>query len=233
MTDFNNNFKLFARDKGLSTTLFSDYQRFANNYISPTITEERRMNVAQMDVFSRLFMDRILFIGTGIDSDVANIINCQLLFLQAENPEKDITVYINSPGGSVYDGMSIYDLFNFISCPVATTCCGLAASMAAVLLSSGEKGHRTSLPNSRIMVHAPIGGGSRETAPDFRIAAKEMEICENMIYRVLSENTGNDYEYIKKICDRDFWLSPEEAVNEHIIDSVIKKNTINNINELD
>lgn len=222
MTKFEKDFNLFAKDKGLSSTLLSDYKKFTNAYVSPTITEERKLNVAQMDVFSRLFMDRILVLGSEIDSDVANIINCQLLFLRAENPDKQITVYINSPGGSVYDGMSIYDLFNFVSCPIATTCFGTAASMAAVLLSSGTKGMRTALPHSQVMVHAPIGG-HRATAPDFKIVAREMEKCEDMIYRVLSENTGKDYEYIKAMCERDHWLTAEEAVAEGLIDKVIKK----------
>lgn len=222
MNKFENDFGLFAKSNGLPTTKFEDYKKFSNSYINPTIIEERRMNVAQMDVFSRLFMDRILVLGMEIDSDVANIINCQLLFLQAEDPTRDITVYINSPGGSVYDGMSIYDLFNFVSCPVATTCFGTAASMAAVLLSSGERGKRMALPHAQVMVHAPIGG-HRASAPDFKIVAKEMEKCEEMIYRVLADNTGKDYEYIKNMCDRDKWLTADEAVAENLIDQVVKR----------
>jgi ATP-dependent Clp protease protease subunit len=168
-------------------------------------------------------MDRILFLGTGIDSDVANIVNSQLLFLQMDNPNKPITMYINSPGGSVYDGMSIYDVMNFVSCPVGTTCCGTAASMGAVLLAAGEKGKRNALPHSQIMLHAPSGGTGRATAPDFRIAAAEMEKCENMLYTVLANDMGKDFEYVKKICDRDHWLTPEEAVSEGVIDEIIRK----------
>lgn len=223
MNNFEKDYRLFARDNGVSGSMVDGYSKFLDTYIEPTIVEERKLNATQISVFSRLFMDRILFLGTGIDSDVANIINSQLLFLQTENPERQVTMYINSPGGSVYDGMSIYDVMEFITCPVATTCCGTAASMAAVLLAAGEKGLRSALPHSQIMVHAPSSGLGRTTAPDFRIAAAEMEKCERMLYEVLAEKTGKDYEYIKKICDRDYWLRPEEAINECLIDKIIKK----------
>ena len=223
MNNLEKDYRLFARDNGVTGTMVDAYSKFLDTYIEPTIVEERKLNATQISVFSRLFMDRILFLGTAIDSDVANIINSQLLFLQTENPNRDVTMYINSPGGSVYDGMSIYDVMQFITCPVATTCCGTAASMAAVLLSSGEKGKRSALPHSQIMVHAPSSGLGRTTAPDFRIAAAEMEKCEKMLYEVLAENTGKEYEYIKKICDRDYWLTAEESISEGIIDKVIKK----------
>jgi len=224
MNNLEKDFRLFARDKGVSGTMVDGYSKFLDTYIEPTIVEERKLNATQISVFSRLFMDRILFLGTAIDSDVANIVNSQLLFLQTENPNRQVTMYINSPGGSVYDGMSIYDVMQFIDCPVATTCCGTAASMAAVLLSSGEKGMRTALPHSQIMVHAPSSGLGRTTAPDFRIAAAEMEKCEKMLYEVLADNTGKDYEYIKKICDRDFWMVPSEAIEVGLLDKIIKKN---------
>lgn len=223
MNNLEKDFKLFARDRGVSGSLLDSYAKYTDQYIEPTIVEERKLNATQISVFSRLFMDRILFLGTEINSDVANIINSQLLFLQTENPNRQITMYINSPGGSVYDGMSIYDVMEFVTCPVATTCCGTAASMAAVLLASGEHGLRTALPHSQIMVHAPSSGLGRTTAPDFRIAAAEMEKCEKMLYEVLSDKTGKDYEYIKKICDRDYWLTPDEAINEGLIDKIIKK----------
>ena len=224
MDKYYKDFSLFARDRHVSQTMLDDYVKFTDSYIEPTIIEERRLNATQISVFSRLFMERILFLGTAIDSDVANIVNSQLLYLQTENPNKTITMYINSPGGSVYDGMSIYDVSKFVSCPIATTCCGTAASMAAVLLSSGDKGLRNALPHSQIMLHAPSGGvGGRTSAPDFRIAAQEMEKCEKMLYDVLSENMGKDYDYIKNICDRDHWLQPEEAVKEGIIDFIIGK----------
>lgn len=223
MNNLEKDYRLFARDKGVSGTMVDDYSKFLGTYIEPTIVEERKLNATQISVFSRLFMDRILFLGTGIDSDVANIINSQLLFLQTENPNRPVTMYINSPGGSVYDGMSIYDVMEFISCPVATTCCGTAASMAAVLLASGEHDMRSALPHSQIMVHAPSSGLGRTTAPDFRIAAAEMEKCEKMLYEVLAEKTGKEYEFIKKICDRDHWMVPSEAIETGIIDKIIKK----------
>lgn len=216
-------FRLFAKDKGVSHSVIDGYSRFMNRYIEPTIIEERTMNISQISVYSRLFMERILVLGTQIDSDVSNIINTQLLFLETENPNKNITMFINSPGGSVYDGMSIVDTMNIISCPVYTTCMGTAASMGAVLLSSGEKGHRDALPHSQILLHSPSGGTGVVTAPDMRIAAKEMEKCENMLYEVLAENTGKDFEYIKKVCDRDFWLTPKEAIENGVIDSIVQK----------
>ena len=223
MNNFEKDFRLFARDHKVSGTMVDSYGRFVNSYINPTITEERKLNVAQMDVFSRLLMDRILFLGTDIDSDVANIINSQLLFLQTSNDSAPINMYINSRGGSVSDGMSIYDVMKIISCPVSTTCIGTAASMAAVLLSSGEKGNRFALPHSEIMVHAPSGGTGRVTAPDFMIAAREMEKCQNMLYQVLSEETGQPFDHIKEICDRDHWMTPIEAKAEGVIDEILTK----------
>lgn len=214
-------YRLFARDHHVSDNMLTGYENYIAQYIEPTIVEERKLNATQISVFSRLFMDRILFLGTEINSDVANIINSQLLFLNTENPEKQINIYINSPGGSVYDGMSIYDVAKFVTCPISTTCCGTAASMAAVILASGAKGKRNSLPHSQIMLHAPSGGTGRATAPDFRIAAKEMEKCEEMLYRVLAEDTGNDISYIRTICDRDHWLTPQEAIKEGVIDNII------------
>ena len=224
MGNFEKDFKLFASDRGVSSTLMNDYQNvISSQYIEPYIMEERQRNIAQISVFSRMFMERILFLGTEINSDVANIINSQLLYLEMDNPNKPITMYINSPGGSVYDGMSIYDVTKFISCPIHTTCLGTAASMAAVLLSSGDKGHRYALPHSQIMLHSPSGGTGRVTSPDFKIAAKEMEKCETMLYNVLAENMETDYETIKNMCDRDFWMTPEEAVNLKVIDEIIKR----------
>ena len=224
MNNFEKDFTLFAREHKVPTTTFDGYKRMMDAYIEPTIIEERRLNATQISVFSRLFMERILFVGTAIDSDVANIVNSQLLYLQTENPDKKVTMYINSPGGSVYDGMSIYDVAKYITCPVATTCCGTAASMAAVLLASGDNGLRSALPHSQIMLHAPSTATGRTTAPDFRIAAKEMEKCEEMLYGVLAENMDKDVDYIKQICDRDFWLQPEEALKLNVIDKIIKKN---------
>lgn len=224
MENFEKDYRLFARSQGIPSTSVDGYANLMSQYIEPTIVEERQLNVTQISVFSRLFMDRILFLGTGINSDVANIINSQLLFLETQNPEKQINIYINSPGGSVYDGMSIYDVIKFIKSPVATTCCGTAASMGAVLLASGQNGLRSSLPHSQIMLHAPSGDTGRATAPDFRIAAKEMEKCEEMLYRVLADDMGKDISYVRTICDRDHWLTPEEAIKEGVIDKVLSLN---------
>ena len=221
MNNTERDFALFARSNGVPTTTLEGYQKFTNEYVEPYIVEERKLNATQISVFSRLFMDRILFLGTTVTNDVANIVNSQLLYLQMEDPKKDITMYINSPGGSVYDGMSIYDVIKYITCPVGTTCIGTAASMAGVLLAAGEKGKRSALPHSQIMLHAPSGGTGRVTAPDMRIAAQEMEKCENMLYTVIANDTGNDFDYVKSICDRDHWLTPEEAIKEGIIDFVI------------
>lgn len=225
MTDINKDFNLFARANGVPTTTMESYAKQMNSFINPTIIEERRMNVASMDVFSRLFMERILFLGSPIDSDVANIINSQLLFLEMSDPKSPISVYINSPGGSVYDGMSIYDVFNYVSCPIQTTCIGTAASMGAVLLSSGDKGARFALPHSQVMIHQPSqNGGGHITAADMKIAFEEMEKCKDMIYKVLSENTDKPIEEIARLCDRDKWYTAKEAVDFGLIDSVIVKN---------
>lgn len=215
-------FRLFARDHHVSGQLLDDYLK-SNDYIEPTIIEERRLNATQISVFSRLFMERILFLGSEINSDVANIVNSQLLYLQTENPDKPITLYINCPGGSVYDGMSIYDVAKYVSCPISTTCCGMAASMAAVLLSSGDKGKRTALPHSQIMIHQPSGGTGRVQASDMEIAWKEMKKCKDMLYKVLAENTGKTFEEIEALCDRDKWFTADEAVKHGLIDSVIVK----------
>ena len=224
MNDFNRDFKLFSQDYGVSPSVLMDYtSSFKSQYIEPTIMEERQRNVAQLSVFSRLFMERILFLGTEINSDVANIINSQLLYLEMENPSKPITMYINSPGGSVYDGMSIYDTAKLIKCPISTTCMGTAASMGAVLLAGGDKGRRFALPHSQIMLHSPSGGTGRVTSPDMRIAAKEMEKCEKMLYTTLAADMNKDYDYIAKICDRDHWLTPQEAITEGVIDAIISK----------
>lgn len=214
-----NDFEKFAISNGVSSARLN---QFTNSYIEPTIIETNPHHMAAMSVFSKLFTERILFLGCEINSDVANIVNSQLLYL-AMDSDKPIKLYINSPGGSVYDGMSIYDTMKFISCPVETTCLGTAASMGAVLLAGGDKGMRSALPHSQILLHSPSGGTGHVTAPDFRIAAKEMEKCEDMLYKVLASDMGKDYDYVKKVCDRDYWLTPEEAVKEGVIDYIIGK----------
>ena len=230
MTNFEKDFRLFASDHNVSTSAFDDYKRsFDAQYIEPTIVEERRLNATQISVFSRLFMERILFIGTEINSDVANIVNSQLLYLQTENPNKPITMYINSPGGSVYDGMSIYDVCKFISCPIATTCCGTAASMAAVLLSSGDKGLRSALPHSQIMIHEPMAGiPARTKCTDYLIEAEQMKKCKDMLINVLSENAGMDVKEMEEYCSRDKWFFPSECLPNvfgkyGLIDTVIER----------
>lgn len=223
--DLIKDFNSFANSRGISNSVMGDYNKTITQkgyYIEPSIIEENVHYMTQLSVFSRLFMERILFIGTEINSDVANIVNSQLLYLQMTDDKKPITLYINSPGGSVYDGMSIYDTMNFIKCPVHTVCMGTAASMGAVLLAAGEEGKRRALPHSQILLHAPSGGTGRVTAPDMRIAAKEMEKCEDMLYKVLAKHMHKDYDYIKKICDRDFWITPEEGVQLNVIDSIIE-----------
>ena len=216
MTDLEKDYRLFAKDHKVSTTLL-------DSYIEPTIIEERKLNATQISVFSRLFMDRILFLGSEIDSNVANVINSQLLYLEMQNPKKPITLYINSPGGSVADGMSIYDVFKYISCPIITTCLGTAASMGAVLLSSGDKGQRYALPHSSVMIHQPSGGFGRATAADMKIAWDEMKKCKDMLYKILSENTGKSVEEIEELCDRDKWYTAEDAVSNGLIDEIISK----------
>lgn len=222
-------FSLFARDHKVTTTALDDYSKIINsktggNYIEPTIIEERQLNATQISVFSRLFMDRILFLGTEIDSTVANIINAQLLYLSSMNPEKGISLYINSPGGSVSAGLSIYDTMNFVDSEVSTTCMGTAASMGAVLLSSGEKGKRYSLPHSDIMIHQPLSNSGYSQASDIEIHWKEVLKCKNTLYNILSENTGKSFDEIEKACDRDNWFTASEAIEFGLIDKIIKKN---------
>lgn len=219
-------FGLYARDHKISTTTLEDYTKHVNTsarFIEPVIVEERQLNATQISVFSRLFMDRILFLGSEVDSDVANIINAQLLFLASQNPDKDIQLYINSPGGSVTAGLSMYDTMNFISCDVATTCMGMAASMGAVLLSSGTKGKRSALPHSEIMIHQPLSNTGYVQASDMEIHWNEVKKCKNTLYEILSENTGKSFDDIEKACDRNNWFTAAEAAEYGLIDTVIKK----------
>lgn len=192
---------------------------FNNGFISPTITEERKLNVAQMDVFSRLMMDRIIFIGSDIDSNLANIVNAQLLFLDSIN-HNEITIYINSPGGSVYDGLAIYDTIHMINSPVRTVCIGLAASMASILLSCGSK--RCALPHSRIMIHQPLGGVKGQ-ASDILITANEITKLKEELNQILATKTGKALDQIYKDADRDYWMTAEEAKEYGIIDEIITK----------
>lgn len=190
--------------------------------LTPYIMEERRLNVAQMDVFSRLMMDRIIFLGTGIDDQVANIVTAQLLFLESADPSKDIQIYINSPGGSVYAGLGIYDTMQIIKPDVATICTGMAASMGAVLLVAGEKGKRSALKHSRVMIHQP-SGGAQGVASDMEINLREMLKLKQELYDIISHHSGQPYEWVEKSSDRDYWMTSEEAKSYGMVDEVLQR----------
>jgi len=188
--------------------------------MTPYIMEERQMNVTQMDVFSRLMMDRILFLGTAIDDNVANIIQAQLLFLESMDANKDIQIYINSPGGGVYAGLGIYDTMQFIKPKVATICTGMAASMGAVLMGAGEKGMRAALPHARIMIHQPLGGAQGQ-ASDIQITAREILKLKDELYEIISKHSGQPFDRIEKDSDRDYWMTAKEALEYGMIDEIL------------
>ena len=190
--------------------------------MTPYIIEERQLNVAQMDVFSRLMMDRIIFLGTAINDSVANIIQAQLLFLESTDKDKDIQIYINSPGGSVYAGLGIYDTMQFINPNVSTICTGIAASMAAVLLCAGEKGKRSGLTHSRVMIHQPLGGAQGQ-ASDIEITAREIIKLKKELYEIIADHTGQKYDKVYSDSDRDYWMKAPEAKKYGMIDEVLKK----------
>ena len=190
--------------------------------MTPYIIEERQMNVAQMDVFSRLMMDRVMFLGTGIDDQVANVIQAQLLFLQSVDAKRDIQMYINSPGGSVYAGLGIYDTMQYITPDVATICTGMAASMGAVLLCAGQEGKRTALPHSRVMIHQPLGGAQGQ-ASDIEITAREIIKLKDELYQIISKHSGQSMEKITMNSDRDYWMKAEEAKAYGMVDEVLTK----------
>lgn len=220
-----NDFQKYAiYSRGVSSNTLDDYsKKISMSYISPTIIEERQLNVAQMDVFSRLMVDRIIFLGAPIDDDASNIIQAQLLFLESVDPQGTIYIYLNTPGGSVYAGLGIYDTMQFIQSPVSTICTGLAASMGAIILCSGAKGKRTALPHSRIMIHQPLGGVSGQ-ASDIEIEAREIKRVKEELYTILAEHTGQPYDKIWKDADRDYWMKSQEAKEYGIIDEVLVKN---------
>jgi ATP-dependent Clp protease protease subunit len=190
--------------------------------MTPYIIEERQMNVAQMDVFSRLMMDRVMFLGTGIDDQVANVIQAQLLFLQSVDPKRDIQMYINSPGGSVYAGLGIYDTMQYITPDVATICTGMAASMGAVLLCAGQEGKRTALPHSRVMIHQPLGGAQGQ-ASDIEITAREILKLKDELYQIIAKHSGQTFEKVNQDSDRDYWMKAEEAKAYGMVDEVLSK----------
>ena len=219
MTDFD---KFAVKGRGISSMTLSRYQSVVDGYINPTITEERKLNVAQMDVFSRLMMDRIIFLGVPIDDDVANIIQAQLLFLASNDSHADITMYLNTPGGQVTSGLGIYDTMQLIQPDVATVCTGMAASMGAVLLCAGEKGKRSALPHSRVLVHQPLGG-ARGQATEILIAAKEIEKTRTELFNIIAQHSGQPFEKVARDGERDYWMTAEEALAYGMVDEILCK----------
>lgn len=220
--DYGKEFEKFAiKDQGISSTY---YNQIMNSMypvgLTPNIIEERQMNAVAMDVFSRLMMDRIIFMGTGINDQVANIIRAQLLFLESTDASKDIQIYINSPGGSVYAGLGIYDTMQLIKPDVATICTGMAASMGAVLLCAGAKGKRSGLTHSRVMIHQPLGGAQGQ-ASDIEITAREIITLKEELYKIISKHTGQDYDKVYNDSDRDYWMKADKAKEYGMIDEVL------------
>jgi len=221
--DYGKEFQKYARKhKGISSLHLNEFSSIHGNYISPTIIEERQMNVASMDVFSRLMMDRIIFLGVPINDYVANIIQAQLLFLESVDAEKDILIYLNSPGGGVYAGLGIYDTMQYINPDVSTICTGMAASMGAVLLCAGEKGKRTALKHSRVMIHQPLGGAQGQ-ASDIEITAREIQKLKKELFQIISDHSGKSYDEVWKDSDRDYWMTATEAKEYGMIDEVLEK----------
>ena len=222
--DYGKEFKKFAvKEHGISSTY---YDKIVSSItpmgLTPNIIEERQMNIAIFDVFSRLMMDRIIFLGTAINDQVANIIQAQLLFLESTDSSKDIQIYINSPGGSVYAGLGIYDTMQLIKPDVATICTGMAASMGAVLLCAGEKGKRSGLTHSRVMIHQPLGGAQGQ-ASDIEITAREILILKEELYNIISKHTGQDYQKVYSDSDRDYWMKADKALEYGMIDEILSK----------
>jgi ATP-dependent Clp protease, protease subunit len=216
-------FGKYARSKrGVSSLSLHKYSSVYGSYISPTIIEERQLNVASMDVFSRLMMDRIIFLGLPIDDYVANIIQAQLLYLDSSDPGKDIQIYFNTPGGSVNAGLGIYDTMQYISADIATICTGMAASMGAVLLTAGKKGKRSALKHSRIMIHQPMGGAEGQ-ASDIEITVREIVKLKKELYEIIALHSGNPFEKVEKDSDRDYWMTSQEAKDYGMIDEILQK----------
>ncbi|MDG2174494.1 MAG: ATP-dependent Clp protease proteolytic subunit [Flavobacteriaceae bacterium] len=222
--DFSREFEKFAtKDQGISSTYYNKI--ISSMYpvgLTPNIIEERPMNIAVFDVFSRLMMDRIIFLGTGINDQVANIIQAQLLFLESTDSSKDIQIYINSPGGGVYAGLGIYDTMQLIKPNVATICTGMAASMGAVLLCAGEKGKRSGLTHSRVMIHQPLGG-TQGQASDIEITTKQILTLKEELYKIISKHTGQDYKKVYEDSDRDYWMKSDKALEYGMIDEILTK----------
>ena len=214
--------KFAVKGRGISSLTLDGYGKLVSSYINPMIIEERQLNVAQMDVFSRLMMDRIIFLGCPINDEVANIIQAQLLFLDSNGYDSDISLYINSPGGEVYAGLGIYDTMQTIASEVHTINTGLAASMASILLAAGTKGKRSALPHSRVMIHQPMGGVQGQ-ASDIEITAREILTLNNELYEILAEHTGKSLDQIVADADRDFWMTSEKAIEYGMIDEIVKR----------
>ncbi|MCR5819539.1 MAG: ATP-dependent Clp endopeptidase proteolytic subunit ClpP [Bacteroidaceae bacterium] len=219
----NSDFRKYATGHlGLNGQALDDVVSMQNQYLNPYILEERQLNVTQMDVFSRLMMDRIIFLGTQVDSYTANTLQAQLLYLDSVDPGKDISIYINSPGGSVYDGLGIYDTMQFITSDVATICTGMAASMAAVLLVSGKEGKRSALTHSRVMIHQPMGGAQGQ-ASDIEITAREIGKLKQELYRIIADHSHTDFDKVWADGDRDYWMTAQEAKEYGMIDQVLSR----------
>ncbi|MFC3811932.1 ClpP family protease [Lacihabitans lacunae] len=217
-------FRKFAvHNQGMSGLMIDDYMKHNVTNMTPNIIEERPMRFAAIDVFSRLIMDRIIFLGTGVDDQVANIVVAQLLFLESVDPKKDILMYINSPGGSVYAGLGMYDTMQYVRPEVATICTSLAASMGAVLLAGGAAGKRTALPHARVMIHQPSGGAQGQSR-DMEITVKQIIELRKELYEILAKHTGRTFEQIEKDSDRDYWMKAEEAKAYGLIDEVLYRN---------
>ena len=238
MNNMQNDFRNYAVNHlGMNSNTLDSYTRYLDrqaggvniggtmpsaDYMNPYILEERQLNVTQMDVFSRLMMDRIIFLGTQVSDTSANIIQAQLLYLDSIDPEKDISIYINSPGGSVYAGLGIYDTMQYVSSDVSTICTGMAASMAAVLLVAGEKGKRFALPHSRVMIHQPMGGIQGQ-ASDIEITAREIQKLKKELYHIISEHSGQPFDKVERDSDRDYWMTAKEALEYGMIDKLLIK----------
>ncbi|MBO6051536.1 MAG: ATP-dependent Clp endopeptidase proteolytic subunit ClpP [Bacteroidales bacterium] len=217
-----NEFQKYAvKHRGISSLRLEQYSSVLNDYITPYIIEERPMNITQLDVFSRLMKDRIIFLGVPIYDDVANIIQAQLLFLESQDSERDIQIYLNSPGGSVYAGLGIYDTMQYLKPDISTICTGMAASMAAVLMCAGAHGKRYALPHSRIMIHQPMGG-TQGQASDIEIEAREIQKLKKELYEIIANHSGKDYEQVWKDSDRDYWMTAAEAKEYGMIDEILK-----------
>ena len=214
--------KFAVKDRGISSLTLDSYGKIVSSYMNPMIIEERQLNVAQMDVFSRLMMDRIIFLGCPINDEVANIIQAQLLFLDSNGYDSDISLYINSPGGEVYAGLGIYDTMQTIASDVHTINTGLAASMASILLAAGTKGKRSALPHSRVMIHQPMGGASGQ-ASDIEITAREILKLKDELYQSLAEHTGKTFKQIVKDADRDYWMTSKDALEYGMIDEIVTR----------